>query len=42
MDYVEYLTSQNYTYGEVKVLGKAIKAEVEKVKMLKVIKRSKE
>ena len=40
--YGEYLTSQNYTYGELKVLGKGIKAELEKIKMFNVIKRSKE
>lgn len=31
-----------YTYSEAKTLGKALKAEIEKVKILKKIKRSRE
>ena len=38
----EALTRDRYTYGEVKVLGKGIKAELEKLKMFKMIKRTKE
>ncbi len=38
----EALTKDRYTYGEVKVLGKGIKAELEKLKMFKMIKRSRE
>lgn len=38
----EALTRDRYTYGEVKVLGKGIKAELEKLKMFKMIKRSRE
>jgi len=38
----EALTRDRYTYGEVKVLGKGIKAELEKIKMFKMIKRSRE
>ena len=38
----EALTRDRYTYREVKVLGKGIKAELEKIKMFKMIKRSRE
>jgi hypothetical protein len=42
MEEHEYLTNERYTYPELKTLGKAIKAELEKIKMFKKIKRSKE
>ncbi len=38
----EYLTGQRYTYPEFKVLGKGIKAELDKVKSFTKIKRTRE
>ncbi len=38
----EDLVYQHYTYSEVKTLGKGLKAELEKIKMFKKIKRSRE